>query len=156
MIKVLNWQEAAEWRKRIAGKLVFTNGVFDILHRGHAEYLAAARRLGDALIVGVNSDASAKLLNKAPDRPFNQAEDRAFLVLQLKPVDAVVIFDQPTPAELIEHLLPDLVAKGGDYTPDTVVGKATMDRSGGEVVIIPLTEGISTTNLVKRIKKSRF
>lgn len=149
---VLNWQEAAEWRKGITGKLVFTNGVFDILHRGHAEYLAAARRLGDALIVGVNSGASAKLLDKGPDRPYNKAEDRAYLLSQLKPVDAVVIFNQPTPAELIEHLLPDLVVKGGDYTPETVVGKVTMDRIGGEVVIIPLSRGYSTTQLVRNIK----
>ncbi len=151
---VLSWQEAAAWRKTVSGTLVFTNGVFDILHRGHLGYLLEARKLGSALIVGVNSDASARMLHKGPDRPYNRQEDRAFLLSQLKPVDAVVIFDQPTPAELIELLQPDIVVKGGDYKPQDVVGKDTVERRGGKVVIIPLTKGYSTTDLANRINNN--
>ena len=149
---VLSWQEAAVWRKTVTGTLVFTNGVFDILHRGHLDYLIEARKLGNALIVGVNSDVSARMLNKGPDRPYNRQEDRAFLLSQMKPVDAVVIFDQPTPAELIELLQPDIVVKGGDYKPEDVVGKDTVERRGGKVAIIPLTGGYSTTGIVKNIR----
>jgi len=154
-LSVLSWEQAAAWRKSVRGSVVFTNGVFDILHRGHIDYLLAARKLGDALIVGINSDASARTLNKGPDRPYNRQDDRAFLLSQLKPVDAVVIFDQPTPKELIEAIQPDIVVKGGDYKPEEVVGKDTMERRGGKVVIIPLTEGKSTTRMVEKIKFSR-
>lgn len=150
---VITWEQAAEWRRGIKGTLVFTNGVFDILHRGHIDYLIEARKLGDALIVGVNSDSSVKTLNKGPDRPYNKQDDRAFLLSQLKQVDAVVIFDQPTPRELIEAIQPDIVVKGGDYKPEDVVGKDTVERRGGRVVIVPLTEGMSTTGLVEKISK---
>jgi len=149
---ILSWQEAVEWRKTVQGTLVFTNGVFDILHRGHIDYLLQARKLGDALIVGVNSDASARMLNKGPRRPFNKQEDRALLLSQLKPVDAVVIFDQPTPAELIELIQPDIVVKGGDYKPEEVVGKDTVEKRGGKVEIIPITLGYSTSSLVENIR----
>ncbi|MBC8278031.1 MAG: adenylyltransferase/cytidyltransferase family protein [FCB group bacterium] len=152
MNRVLTWQEAAEWRNRIEGTVVFTNGVFDIVHRGHIDYLLEARKLGDVLVVGINSDASARTLNKGPGRPFNRQDDRAFLVSQLKPVDITVIFDQPTPAELIEALQPDIVVKGGDYTTDEVVGKETVENRGGKVVIIPLSAGFSTSSLADKIK----
>jgi len=152
---VVSWQDAAAWRKNFTGTLVFTNGVFDILHRGHIDYLIEARKLGDALIVGVNSDASAKMLNKGPDRPYNKQDDRAFLLSQMNPVDAVVIFDQPTPAELIELIQPDIVVKGGDYKPEEVVGKDTVERRGGKVVIIPLTKGYSTTGIADSIRNNK-
>jgi len=151
--RVLTWQEAAEWRNRIEGTVVFTNGVFDIVHRGHIDYLLEARKLGEVLVVGINSDASARTLNKGPGRPFNRQDDRALLVSQLKPVDITVIFDQPTPAELIEALQPDIVVKGGDYAPDKVVGKDTVENRGGKVVIIPLSAGFSTTSIANKIKK---
>lgn len=154
MNNVLTWKAAAVWRKKIKGTVVFTNGVFDLVHRGHIDYLLEARKLGDALIVGVNSDNSARTLNKGPGRPFNRQDDRAFLVSQLKPVDLVVIFDQPTPAELIETLQPDIVVKGGDYAPDEVVGKDTVEKRGGKVVIIPLSGGFSTSSLAEKIKNN--
>ncbi len=154
MSKILSWEEAVTGRNEISdGKVVFTNGVFDIIHRGHIDYLVEARSLGNMLIVGVNSDRSARGLNKGPERPLNNQEDRACIVSQLKPVDIVVIFDQPTPAELIETLKPDIVVKGGDYKPEDVVGRETMEKHGGEVVVIPLTPGKSTSDLVKKIAR---
>ena len=152
--RVLRWKEAAEWRNGIEGTVVFTNGVFDIVHRGHLDYLLEAKKLGEVLIVGVNSDESARSLNKGPGRPFNCQEDRAFLMSELKPVDIAVIFDQETPAELIETLQPDIVVKGGDYQPEEVVGKDTVEKRGGKVVIIPLSKGYSTSSLADNIKNN--
>lgn len=135
-----------------AGEVVFTNGVFDIMHRGHAIYLAKARSLGDALVVGVNSDTSARRLGKGTDRPINQEEDRALLVAALECVDAVCLFNEDTPAELIARLLPDVLVKGGDYTADQVAGGETVRDAGGRVEIIDFVDGYSTTDLIRRIR----
>jgi len=135
-----------------SGALVFTNGVFDLLHRGHAEYLARARSLGDALVVGVNTDASARRLGKGPDRPLSPESDRALLVAALESVDAVCLFDEDTPAELIDALVPEVLVKGGDYTADRVVGRETVEEAGGRVELIDFLEGYSTTDLIRRIR----
>ena len=145
--------EAADRRSLVEGIVVFTNGVFDILHRGHVEYLNQAKKLGEILIVGVNSDNSARRL-KGPGRPFNSEEDRAFILANLKAVDFAVIFDQPTPFDLINTLQPDIIVKGGDYRPDEVVGKDIVEQRGGKVVIIPLSQGKSTTGTIDKIMKS--
>lgn len=134
------------------GRLVFTNGVFDLLHRGHLDYLEEARKLGDRLVVGINSDASTRRLNKGPDRPLVGEEDRAALVAGLRCVDAVCLFDEDTPLELIVALRPDVLVKGGDYTPDQVVGRAEVEADGGSLVLVPLVEGSSTTALLRRIR----
>ena len=133
-------------------KVVFTNGVFDILHRGHVEYLTAAKSLGDVLIVGVNSDASVKRI-KGPLRPVVSQGDRAFLVSQLVPVDAVCLFDQDTPQEIISDLLPDVLVKGADWAVDQVVGKEIVERAGGKVLTIPLVPQRSTTDIIARIRE---
>jgi D-glycero-beta-D-manno-heptose 1-phosphate adenylyltransferase len=135
------------------GTLVFTNGVFDILHRGHVEYLAAARELGDALVVAVNGDASARRLGKGPDRPLNPEGDRALVVAALAVVDAVVTFDEDTPRELVAALLPDVLVKGGDYTVDLIAGADEVLAAGGRVRIVPLVEGRSTTALLERARR---
>ncbi|MDX1494760.1 MAG: D-glycero-beta-D-manno-heptose 1-phosphate adenylyltransferase [Longimicrobiales bacterium] len=137
-----------------AGELVFTNGVFDIMHRGHAVYLSRARSLGDALVVAVNTDASARRLGKGPDRPLNAESDRALLVAALECVDAVCLFDEDTPEKLIGDLLPDVLVKGGDYTPDQVAGRRAVERAGGRVEIMDFVEGYSTTDLIRRIRAS--
>lgn len=129
--------------------VVFTNGCFDILHRGHVEYLAHAKSLGSRLVVGVNSDRSVKAL-KGPGRPINTLEDRAVVLAALASVDAVVEFDQDTPRELIAALRPDVLVKGGDYSADQVVGSKEVIESGGRVVIAPLVPGRSTTGLLQR------
>jgi D-beta-D-heptose 7-phosphate kinase/D-beta-D-heptose 1-phosphate adenosyltransferase len=133
--------------------LVFTNGCFDLLHAGHAEYLERARSLGDALVVGVNTDASARRLQKGAQRPYVAEADRALIVAALESVDAVCLFDEDTPAELIAELLPDVLVKGSDYTLDEVVGRDVVEAAGGRVELIPLVEGRSTTGLVRRIKQ---
>jgi rfaE bifunctional protein nucleotidyltransferase chain/domain len=138
-----------------ANTLVFTNGVFDVLHRGHVEYLNAARALGDALVVALNSDASARRLGKGPDRPINRAQDRAIVIAALAAVDFVSFFDEDTPQDLIAELLPDVLVKGGDYTPDTIVGRREVEAARGRVVVIPFVEGHSTTELLNRIREVR-
>ncbi|MDH7515696.1 MAG: D-glycero-beta-D-manno-heptose 1-phosphate adenylyltransferase [Bacteroidota bacterium] len=130
--------------------VVFTNGVFDILHRGHCEYLAAARALGGALFVGVNTDASVRRI-KGGKRPIVPEADRAYLLAQLSCVDAVTLFDEDTPARLIELLVPDILVKGGDYEAAEIVGRETVERAGGRVVTVPLIEGRSTTNIIRTI-----
>ncbi len=135
-----------------AGEVVFTNGVFDLMHRGHAVYLSQARALGDALVVGVNTDASARRLGKGPDRPINGEDDRALLVAALESVDAVCLFDDDTPAELIDRLLPDVLVKGGDYTVDQVAGGDRVREAGGRVEIIEFVDGHSSTDLIRRIR----
>lgn len=135
-----------------SGTLVFTNGVFDLMHRGHAVYLSRARSLGDALVVGVNTDASARRLAKGRGRPINGESDRALLVAALECVDAVCLFDEDTPAELIDELVPDVLVKGGDYGLDEVVGRETVQRSGGRVELIDFLDGYSTTELIERIR----
>ena len=136
-----------------ARELVFTNGCFDLLHPGHATYLAAARALGDALVVAVNTDASARRLDKGPGRPLVPEDDRAFMVASLESVDAVCLFDDDTPASLIEALLPDILVKGGDYTLDRVVGRDAVEGAGGRVEVIPFVEGYSTSGLLRRMRE---
>jgi len=133
-------------------KTVFTNGVFDLLHRGHAEYLEKASGLGDILVVGVNSDESVKRL-KGDNRPVNTQEDRTYLLASLSFVDYVNIFDEDTPLDLIKIIQPDILVKGGDYHLDQIVGRETVESSGGNVLTIPLIKGRSTTDLINRIKK---
>lgn len=134
--------------------LVFTNGVFDILHRGHVCYLAAARALGASLVVGLNSDASVRLLGKGPDRPLNPQDDRAAVLAALESVTLVTLFDERMPLALIERVRPDVYVKGGDYDVATLAETALVQRWGGRAVAIPVVEGRSTTGLVQRIRGS--
>ncbi|MCG6957503.1 MAG: D-glycero-beta-D-manno-heptose 1-phosphate adenylyltransferase [Gemmatimonadetes bacterium] len=136
-------------------RLVFTNGVFDILHRGHVAYLHEARGLGDALVVGVNTDASARRLGKGPGRPLNAERDRALVLAALECVDAVCLFDEDTPRALVTDLLPDVLVKGGDYALWDVAGREEVEAAGGRVVLIPFLEGYSTTDLVQRIRREK-
>jgi rfaE bifunctional protein nucleotidyltransferase chain/domain len=132
--------------------VVFTNGCFDILHRGHVAYLCAARALGDRLVVGLNTDASVQRL-KGPDRPIFAEVDRAYVVAGLACVDAVTLFDEDTPAELIRALLPDVLVKGGDYAANDVVGRDVVEANGGRLVLVPLVPGQSTTTILERIRE---
>lgn len=132
--------------------LVFTNGVFDVLHRGHVTYLAAARMLGAGLFVALNSDASVRLLGKGPDRPINQTKDRALVLAALESVTAVGIFDQQTPLDLLARIRPDIYVKGGDYTIDRLPEAEMMQTWGGKTIIMPFVEGYSTTDLLKRVR----
>ncbi|MCE9601923.1 MAG: D-glycero-beta-D-manno-heptose 1-phosphate adenylyltransferase [Gemmatimonadetes bacterium] len=144
--------EAARWRDARSGTVVFTNGVFDLLHPGHIDVLTGARAQGDLLVVGVNSDASVRRLGKGPDRPVRSEAERAYVLAGLAAVDAVVVFDEDTPLELVTALRPDVIVKGGDYAPDTVVGADLVRARGGRVVIIPLTPGQSTTSIIQRLR----
>lgn len=134
-----------------ARRLVFTNGCFDLLHRGHVEYLNAARALGDALVVGVNSDDSVARL-KGEGRPVTALEDRMYVLAGLECVDAVTPFAEDTPRDLIAALLPDILVKGGDYDAADVVGAAEVSAAGGHVVILPFIEGRSTTEIIRRLQ----
>ena len=139
----------SEWRS--AGKtIVFTNGCFDILHRGHVEYLAQASDLGDVLIVGLNTDASVKRL-KGETRPVNDEQSRALLLSALQFVDAVVLFAEDTPYELINQVQPDVLVKGNDYKPEEIVGYDIVTAKGGKVVTVDLVEGFSTTNIIRHM-----
>jgi len=142
--------DAKKLRKQIAGKVVFTNGVFDLLHPGHVDVLTAARSRGDALIVGVNTDASVARL-KGPGRPVRNEAERAYVLAALEAVDLVVLFDQDTPLELVRALRPDVIVKGGDYTVDSIVGASEVESWGGEVVVVPLTPGQSTTSIIEKL-----
>jgi D-beta-D-heptose 7-phosphate kinase/D-beta-D-heptose 1-phosphate adenosyltransferase len=133
-------------------RVVFTNGCFDLLHPGHVEYLAAARALGDALVVGVNTDDSVRRLDKGAGRPLVGQDARATVIAALESVDAVCLFDEDTPLELISALEPSVLVKGGDYEPSGVVGREVVEALGGEVRIIPFLQGYSTTQLVERIR----
>ena len=147
-------------RRRIAGwraageKIVFTNGVFDLLHRGHVEYLEESRALGDRLVVGVNSDASVRRI-KGPERPLVPAEERAELLQALACVDLAFIFDEETPERLIREVEPDVLVKGGDWRPDRIVGREFVEARGGRVLNVPLREGLSTTALIERIRAGK-
>mgnify|MGYP001823084313 FL=1 len=153
--KILERTELVErYGRPREGRIVFTNGCFDILHRGHVEYLARARSLGDALIVGVNTDDSVRRLEKGRDRPFNREEDRALILASLEIVDAVSLFGEDTPMELLQDLVPDILVKGGDYRIDQVVGRDVVEKAGGEVRILPFLEGFSTTDLITRIRNA--
>jgi len=135
------------------GTVVFTNGVFDLLHPGHVRYLQDARALGDALIVGLNSDRSVRA-NKGPERPITPEHERAEILLALECVDAVAIFDDDTPAEIIKRIQPDVLVKGADWGPDNIVGRDTVEARGGRVVRMPLLAGYSTTELLRRVRKN--
>jgi D-beta-D-heptose 7-phosphate kinase/D-beta-D-heptose 1-phosphate adenosyltransferase len=138
---------------KVTGKTVaFTNGCFDILHPGHLFSIAQAAKEADYLVLGLNSDASIKRL-KGPDRPINSTESRALVMANLVLVDAVVVFEQDTPYELITTLMPDVLVKGGDYTIETIVGAKEVIANGGKVIINPIVEGFSTTNIIEKIKK---
>ena len=147
----MSWRALAEWRARQAGRVVFTNGVFDLLHPGHIDVLVGARACGDLLVVGVNDDASVKRL-KGPDRPVRSEAERVYVLAALESVNAVTLFEQDTPRDLVQVLQPDVIVKGGDYSPDTVVGADEVRARGGTVVIIPLTPGHSTTSTIDRLR----
>jgi D-beta-D-heptose 7-phosphate kinase/D-beta-D-heptose 1-phosphate adenosyltransferase len=141
-------------RLRAAGKtIVFTNGVFDLLHPGHLRYLEQARRLGDALIVGLNSDRSVRAQNKGPERPITPESERAEIVTALACVDGVVVFDEETPHDLIAALQPDVLVKGADWAADAIVGREIVEARGGRVVRVPVEAGYSTTAIVARIRQ---
>lgn len=136
------------------GAVVFTNGVFDLLHPGHVRYLQDARRLGDLLIVGVNSDRSVRAI-KEPGRPLNSQDERAEVLLSLECVDAVVVFDEDDPHSLIEAIQPDILVKGADWGPTEIIGRDVVEARGGRVVRIDLAPGYSTTELIRRVQTSR-
>jgi D-beta-D-heptose 7-phosphate kinase/D-beta-D-heptose 1-phosphate adenosyltransferase len=152
--KVRTWQEAARWRAEEAGKVVFTNGVFDLVHPGHVVILEAARNEGDALVVGVNSDASARRQGKGPERPIVPGHARARVVAAFAAVDCVVLFEEDTPLELIQALEPDVLVKGSDYSRDTTIGADIVEARGGRVKHIDLEVGYSTTAIVERLRGS--
>ncbi|MEO8167485.1 MAG: D-glycero-beta-D-manno-heptose 1-phosphate adenylyltransferase [bacterium] len=131
-------------------KVVFTNGTFDILHRGHVEYLAKAKKLGDALVVGLNSDASIRRI-KGPRRPVNPGPDRAAVLAGLASVDYICFFSEDTPGKLIAAVIPDVLVKGADWKVDSIVGKDVVEKNGGAVKTISLTPGRSTTNVIQRV-----
>jgi rfaE bifunctional protein nucleotidyltransferase chain/domain len=142
--------DAEAWRAAQKGPVVFTNGVFDLLHPGHVDILSAARAEGDRLIVGINSDDSVRRL-KGPTRPVRAERDRAYVVAALECVDCVVVFGEDTPLELIVALKPDVIAKGGDYNEGSVVGASEVKSWKGRVVIVPLTPGHSTTSIIEKL-----
>ena len=141
-----------EQARRAKRRIVFTNGCFDLMHIGHTRYLQAAKALGDLLVVGVNSDTSAKSLNKAPDRPIVGEAHRAEVLAALASVDYVVIFSEPDPLNLITALQPDVLVKGGDWPIDRIIGRDVVEGRGGTVKTIPLVPGMSTTALIERIR----
>jgi rfaE bifunctional protein nucleotidyltransferase chain/domain len=152
--KIRSAAEAAVWRSGLTGRgpIVFTNGVFDLLHVGHVTLLEAARREGVALVVGVNSDVSVRRLEKGSDRPVVPGPERARLLAALACVDCVVLFDEDTPLSLIERLRPDVLVKGADYAADAIVGGKEVEAWGGRVVRVPLVAGVSTTALLARLR----
>lgn len=137
--------------REVGQRVVFTNGVFDILHAGHVTYLEQARALGDTLVVGLNTDASVRRL-KGPERPINTEADRACVLAALRAVDHVILFGDDTPIDVITALMPDVLVKGGDYTRDTIVGADVVEARGGVVCTIPLVEGRSTTAIINRAR----
>jgi rfaE bifunctional protein nucleotidyltransferase chain/domain len=149
--KVLDWRSAQQWRAERTGRVAFTNGVFDLLHPGHVDVLLGARSTGDHLIVAINSDASVRRL-KGPTRPVRSEAERAYVVAAFEMGDCVVVFEQDTPLELIELLRPDVLVKGGDYREETIVGATQVRGWGGDVRVIPLTPGQSTTNIIRTLR----
>jgi D-beta-D-heptose 7-phosphate kinase/D-beta-D-heptose 1-phosphate adenosyltransferase len=148
--KIVGREElAARLGRPRSERVVFTNGCFDVLHRGHVEYLESARRLGDLLVVGLNTDDSVRRL-KGPSRPVNPEDDRAYVLAGLAAVDYVTFFAEDTPRDLIVALLPDVLVKGGDYRKEDIVGGAEVEAAGGEVVVAPLVPGRSTTAILQR------
>jgi len=151
MNEMIHIIDAIKSEQRKGKKIVFTNGCFDILHRGHVTYLNQARDLGDLLIVGINSDESVKRL-KGPERPVNMLEDRAYVLSALKSVDYVIPFEEDTPLNLINLIMPDILVKGGDYTIDRIIGAQEVLAHGGRVEIIPFVPGKSTSAIIDTIK----
>jgi D-beta-D-heptose 7-phosphate kinase/D-beta-D-heptose 1-phosphate adenosyltransferase len=150
-------EEGAAWAAKLRAdgrRVVFTNGVFDILHAGHLRYLQQARALGDALIIGLNSDASVRR-NKGPERPINAEDERAEILSALECVDGVVIFDEDTPAEIIRAIQPDILVKGADWAEDAIVGRDTVEARGGQVMRVPIEEGFSTSGIIEKIRGLR-
>ena len=141
----------AEGARRAGRRVVFTNGVFDLLHPGHIRYLQQARALGDLLIIGLNSDASVRR-NKGPERPINTEEERAEILAALECVDAVTVFDEDTPADIITAIQPDILVKGADWAEDAIVGRDTVESRGGRVVRVPIEPGYSTTEIIRKIR----
>lgn len=150
--KVRRLEEARAWRSTFPGRLVFTNGVFDLLHPGHVDVLTAARAQGDALIVGLNSDASVHRL-KGPDRPVRSEAERAYVLAAFAAVDLVVLFADDTPLALVQALEPDVIVKGGDYAEASIVGAREVRARGGSVVVVPLTPGQSTTSIIAKLRE---
>ena len=153
--RVLTTSEAGAFARQVQaehGPVAFTNGVFDLLHPGHVQYLQQARALGSALIVALNSDRSVRAI-RGPERPVNPEGERAEVLLALGCVDAVVIFDQDTPREVIAVIQPDILVKGADWGPDDIVGREVVEARGGRVVRLALTPGLSTTELIRRVRR---
>jgi D-beta-D-heptose 7-phosphate kinase/D-beta-D-heptose 1-phosphate adenosyltransferase len=153
--KILSIEEMLVERERLrsqGARLVFTNGVFDLLHVGHVRYLAEARSLGDALVVAINSDRTVREL-KGPDRPIFDQSERAEILAALRQVDYVVVFNDVSPRTLIGQLLPDVLVKGGDYQLDQIHGREEVEAAGGKVISLPFVDGASTTTLIERMKK---
>ena len=149
---VVSRRNVSNLRESLKNKrVVFTNGCFDILHVGHIRYLEEASKLGDVLIVGLNSDESVRRL-KGPDRPINNEHDRADVLCALRSVGYVVVFSEDTPYELISSIMPDVLVKGGDYSIEQIVGRDIVENNGGEVVVLPFVEGKSTTNIITKIR----
>ena len=140
-----------DWRAEFWGRVAFTNGVFDLLHPGHVDVIQAARAAVDALVVGINSDESVRRL-KGDSRPIRSQVERAYVIGALESVDVVTVFDEDTPLELIRCLLPDVLVKGGDYTEATIVGAGEVRARGGDVIVVPLTAGQSTTSIIERMR----
>ncbi|MEJ5304965.1 MAG: D-glycero-beta-D-manno-heptose 1-phosphate adenylyltransferase [Ignavibacteria bacterium] len=156
MKTLLSLEEFLEIRKKLKAegkKLVFTNGCFDIIHRGHIDYLNRAKALGDYLVVALNSDESVRRL-KGEGRPINKLEDRAFVIANLKAVDFVVSFDEDTPFEIISAIIPDVLVKGGDWSIENIVGRDIVEANGGKVYSLPYVENYSTTNIINKMKNS--
>ena len=151
VVSLSDAQRLVAERRRAGKRIVFTNGVFDLLHPGHLRYLKAARAEGDVLIVGVNSDRSVRA-NKGPARPVTPEAERAEIVAALGPVEAVVVFDDETPADIVRALQPDVLVKGADWPADQIVGRDTVEARGGRVVLVPVETGYSTTAILERIK----
>eukprot|EP01022_Parablepharisma_sp_SALTPOND_P008199 TRINITY_DN135367_c0_g1_i1.p2 TRINITY_DN135367_c0_g1~~TRINITY_DN135367_c0_g1_i1.p2 ORF type:complete len:164 (-),score=68.72 TRINITY_DN135367_c0_g1_i1:83-574(-) len=156
--KIMDAAAAAEQARQVqadGGKVVFTNGCFDLLHAGHVDLIERARALGDWLVLGLNSDASVRSLDKGDQRPVVPQKQRAAVVAGLQAVDAVVIFAEPTPAELIAALAPDVLVKGGDWPEEAIVGAEVVKARGGSVHSLKLVPGLSTTALIERLRKGR-
>jgi rfaE bifunctional protein nucleotidyltransferase chain/domain len=149
---VATWVDAERWRAAKKGRVAFTNGVFDLLHSGHVDVLCAARQTADALIVGINSDESVRRL-KGPTRPVRSDAERAYVLAALECVDLVVVFPEDTPLNLVKHLKPDVIVKGGDYSEDTIVGASEVKSWGGRVVVVPLTPGHSTSAIIRKLSE---
>ena len=154
LAKICSREDAASRVAALPRPVVFTNGVFDVMHRGHVTYLARARALGASLVVALNTDASARRLGKGPERPLNKQEDRAVMMAALASVSLVTWFDEDTPLALITELRPELLVKGGDYDMDRLAETAVVKSHGGQALAIPFVDGYSTTALVQKIRQS--